>query len=359
MPKKTEKLHDALKAADASSCLINEVIESGYYLRDWVDPFSGTTWQTVSDMMYGNKQHSSSFPVEQFIGYIQGTYAFSAAPPLQTYEAACMSDIQNILADTRRAHYISQGSLTFRGQPREYKFKRKIPSPFRADSDGYEVSLMPGVYRQSHSFYTFEKSLSEHRSLDWLLTKLEPNNPQVYLDSAYSVDIMRTEQHYATQTAGLDLAFELDTALFFATHRFKIDADGRAYYEKISRGEHSGVIYCFKFCDPPVKQTQYLIKDFELFKTYPPLRIVRQDCGLPLIGPHERNIALTDVDCVIRLTPNFELPDAFRKTPDYMFPPMADDAFYRKLLELKDQHPDLLQEVVEYKWARGKQPSNG
>ena len=54
MPKKTEKLHDALKAADASSCLINEVIESGYYLRDWADPFSGTTWQTVSDMMYGN-----------------------------------------------------------------------------------------------------------------------------------------------------------------------------------------------------------------------------------------------------------------------------------------------------------------
>lgn len=353
-----KSLSDTLAAANVSSDLIDATLDSGYYIRDWVDPFSGRTWQSVSDMMYGNKQFSSSFPIEKFIQYITGDYKFPTLPPLISYEAKCVRDIQEILSDPRRARYVSEGTLTLRGQPREYTYKRRIPSPVRANENGEEISILPGVYRQKSSPYSLALACPEQRSFKRWLAELEPNNPDVYLDSNYAYDIMRTEQHYATQTSGLDLAFDLDTALFFATHHFKFDAAGLAYYDSVPYGEHTGVIYCFRFRDPPVKQTQYLIGDFDLFKTHPPLRIIRQDCGLPLIGPHERNIALTDIDCIIRLTPDFKLPVEFRKVPEYMFPTAEEDGFYKKLLALKDEHPDLLKEVVEYKWARDRKITN-
>ncbi|SOY49789.1 FRG domain protein (fragment) [Cupriavidus taiwanensis] len=73
---------------------------------------------------------------------------------------------------------------------------------------------------------------------------------------------------------------------------------------------------------------------------------------MPLIGPDERNIALTDIDCIIRLHPDFSLPDSFRKRPEFMFPNASEDKFYGKLLELKDQFPEELESVVEYEWAR-------
>lgn len=302
--------------------------------------------------MHGNKQFSSSFEIKDFIKYIHGQHVFPASPAFQYYEAKSVADIQEILADTRRAHYIAEGSFTFRGQPEEYKYKRKIPSPVRADKDGYEISLLPGVYRQKGEFYSFAEEHREQRSFKRILQALEPNNPDVWFDQSFALDIMRTEQHYATQTAGLDLAFELDTAIFFATHKFRWNSAGQAHYESVPTGEHTGLIYCFRFRDPPVKRTQYLIKDFDLFKTFQPLRVLRQDCGLPLIGPHERNIALTDIDCIIRLHPDFLLPDSFRKTPEFMFPNTNEDKFYGRLLELKDQFPEELGSVVEYEWAQ-------
>jgi hypothetical protein len=68
--------------------------------------------------------------------------------------------------------------------------------------------------------------------------------------------------------------------------------------------------------------------------------------------PSERNIAVTDIDCVIRLHPSFSLPDFFKKKPEFMFPAASEDKFYGKLLELKDERPEMLEDVVEYVWAR-------
>ncbi|SDZ63319.1 hypothetical protein SAMN05421547_1681 [Delftia lacustris] len=321
-------------------------------MRSWCDPFSGNTWESVSDRMYGNKQFSSSFKTEDFIKYITGQHKFPSLPPFISYEARSIEDIHEILADTRRASYISDGSLTYRGQPKEYHLKRKIPNPVRADSKGLEISVLAGAYRQANEFYSFALQPKEQRSFQDILGELEPNQPDLGFASISAYDIMRTEQHYATQTSGLDLAFELDTAIFFATHQFRWRASGKAYYERVKHGEHSGIIYCFRFRDPPVKRSQYYIKEFDLFKTYPPTRIIRQDCGLPLIGEYERNIAITDIDCIIRLHHEFEMPKTFKKSPEYMFPSIREDKFYEKLLTLKQQHQDLLTDVVEYEWAR-------
>lgn len=348
-----ESLKSALVDAHVASNLIDAAIDSGYYLRNWVEPFSGRTWTTVSDMMYGNKQFSSSFDLADFTKYINRRHAFESLPGFTTYEARDLKDIEGILADSRRSHYREEGSFTFRGQPREYKFKRKIPNPVRADEDGYELSVMPGAYRQREEFYSFAIQPREERSFEFLLRELEPNNPDIELDAPYAYDVMRTEQHYATQTAGLDLSFEIETALFFATHQFKWDTDNLAFYQEVNPGEHTGVIYCFRFIDPPVKKTQYLIREFDLFRTFPPSRILRQDCGLPLFMQSERNIAITDIDCIIKLASDFKVPNnSTIRSPEYMFPSAAHDKFYGKLLGIKDKKPELLSKVVEYKWAR-------
>ncbi|WP_147309258.1 hypothetical protein [Cupriavidus taiwanensis] len=106
-----DSLSAILAAENVSANLIDAVTESGFYMRRWGDPFSGKTWRSVSDAMYGNKQFSSSFELEDFIKYIHGKHVFPDLPPFQYYEAKSVTDIQEILADPRRAHYIAEGSF--------------------------------------------------------------------------------------------------------------------------------------------------------------------------------------------------------------------------------------------------------
>ena len=344
-----ESLRSALLKENLSISTIEDVLDSGYFLRTWVDPFSGKTWTSVSDMMYGNKQFSCSFAFEEFVAHLKNDHDFEPLPPFRRFVAKNYHDISLILSDQNRTRYIEQGTFSFRGQPSEYTFKRKVPNPKRSNAEGREISIFPGLYRHKTELYSFRHVVNEDRSFGQVLHLLEPNNPSVYLDQSYSYDIMRVEQHYASQTSGLDLTFDIETAIFFATHQCVL-RDGLAKYEKIPMGKHCGVIYCFRFCDPPVKKAQYLIEDFDLFRTYPPERILRQNCGLPLIGSDERNIVITDIDCIIELHKDFSYDGT--PTPESMFPGISQDLFYKKLLEIKDSQPGVLSNVVEYEWAR-------
>nr|WP_279184676.1 hypothetical protein [Acetobacter syzygii] len=116
------------------------------------------------------------------------------------------------------------------------------------------------------------------------------------------------------------------------------------------RGNHQGVIYLFRFGSPSVRRTEFLINDFDYFRTNQPLRVIRQVCGLPCFGPYERNIAVTDVDTVIELDADFDDRSAY--SPTYMFPNVMEDRFYGRLLAVKDRFPAALTDVVEYAWAR-------
>jgi hypothetical protein len=300
--------------------------------------------------MYGNKGLSSSFETEAFLRYLQGEQPFSRLPPLNRVKVRSRAEILQYLSDPRLRRYDTEGSLTIRGQPREHKLKRAIPNPVRADEEGAEISILPGLYRQSpKNMYAFDAPVVEQRALTPLSFRLEPAD----LERAYdglAYDFMRVEQHYARQTPGLDLTFDIDSALFFATNRFKVGDDELAYHERVPRGEHEGVIYLFRFGSPSVKRTEYLIREFDYFKKYQPLRILRQHCALPLFGQYERNIAVTDVDTVLELEPDYS--DTSLRTSEYMFPNAGEDTFYSEILKLKDKMPDKLRDVVEYRWAR-------
>lgn len=338
-------LINILREKSVSEDLISDVIASGYFLKTWVNPFEGKTYTTVSDKMYGNKQFSSSFEIEKFIKYIHGENTFENYHKFKTYTVKTKNEINEILNQSPRKNYISEEKMSFRGQPKEYKIKRKIPNPVRCDEDGNELSILPGAYRNK-SFEISLPSLFDEMMPRRFLSELEPNNPNVLFDSSYSHDIMRVQQHYANQTEGLDISFNIDTAIFFATHKLNTNSNGSKFYTKIDKGNHDGVIYCFVFRDPPVKKTQYYIDSFSLFKTYTPERILRQRCGLPLFSDYDRNIAICDIDCIIYLDKDFE--DNKSLAPEYMFPSREEDKFYHKLLELKDKYKNSLNDVVVY-----------
>jgi hypothetical protein len=347
---------ESLKEAGLNDDRIADVLNSGYYLRGWMSAQGSPPYFTVSDMLYGNKMQSSSFDLTEFVAYVRGERELERAPPLRRIKVKNIADIHAALAEWPRARYIEEGSLTFRGQPREYTIRRLVPNPFRKNDEGPEISIMPGVYRQNQTPYSCAFELAEMMAADRKRTfkmfapEFEPNCNPFDLDFTY--DLMRTEQHYATQTAGLDVAFHIKSALFFATHQFKLEDDGLTHCRKVPRGEHEGIIYLFRFGSPSVMRTEYLIQNFDFFKTYRPERIIRQSCGLPLFGPCERNIAVTEVDCVLELDTDFEITGGM--TPEFMFPSATDDLFYQKLLEIKDREPELLSEVVEYQWARAR-----
>lgn len=332
-----------------SDTTIDRTRDSGFFLKSWMSMDSTKPSITVSDSMYGNKELSSSFDIDKFLSFLQGEMPFERLPPLKRVSVRSRSEIAEYLSDARLQHYQAEGSLTMRGQPREHKFKRAIPNPVRADDDGAEISILPGIFRQSpKDLYSFDAPVAEERSIEPFAFQLEPADlERIHGETAY--DFMRVEQHYSRQTPGLDLTFDIDSALFFATKRYRSE-DGLAYHETVPRGEHEGVIYLFRFGSPSVKRTEYLIRDFDYFKKHEPLRILRQHCALPLFGQFERNIAMTDVDTVLELDPDFS--DISLRTPEYMFPKASEDSFYSELLKLKDRSPDQLRDVVEYRWAR-------
>lgn len=341
-----QKLIDILKQHNIPDTKIDDVIESGYMIRSFGGMFGTPIVEMVNDQMYGNKQPSGTFDIQKFVEYLNGNDNFDKAQEFPTYTVKNIDDINKILSNSIRSNYISNGKMSFRGQTAEYKFKRKIPNPYRADKDGYELSIFPGIFRQNNEYYSFNKKISEQKSFQYILNELEPNNPNIYSESAYSHDIMRVEQHYASHTFGLDVAFDIETAIFFSTYQLKWNNEGKAYYEKIKKGSHKGVIYGFCFREPSVKKSEFLIKKFDLFKTYPPERIMRQDCGLPLILDYERNIAITDIDFIIKLDDDFDY-DCIKK-PQFMFPNKNEDKFYKKLLELKKKYHKELNNIVEY-----------
>jgi hypothetical protein len=344
----SDRLADLLRSRSVGEDLIRDVLDSGFVLKDWLNPVTTETYITVSDLMYGSKQFSSSFEINEFVRYISGSNVFSPLPPFREFTVRNREELRAILEDPIRQRYIAEGSLTFRGQHREHHFRRRIPNPRRADPQGRELSILPGAYRQDGPEYSFSAPVDSQHSIRWFLHELEPNGDPA--DSQFAYDISRVEQHYATPTGGLDLSFNIETALFFATHWFTPWPSKKATYEPVASGVHAGVIYCFRFNMPTVRRTEYEITSFDFFKTYRPERILRQTCGLPMIGDFERNIAITDIDCVIRLHRDFECADTLAR--EYLFPGVREDAFYRKLLELKDRHPGTLENLVEYTWAR-------
>lgn len=330
-----------LKEKGVEDNLIDKIIRSGYFLQHFISWDYKSTFNTIGDMMYGTKQQSSNFDIDKFISYCKGEYKFEIAPDFTSYTVKTKAEIDEILNDERRKQLIDEGKMSFRGQTEEYYLEREIGNPFRQNKKGKEISILPGVYRNKDFNISFTNN---PKIIQLLVNQIEPSES----NDLFSNDIFRTEQHYATQTEGLDISFDIETALFFSNYKYSMNDEKKATHKLIQKGQHKGVIYCFRFVDPPVKKTDYYIKEFSIFKKYVPERILRQKCGLPFFSDYERNIAVCDIDCIIYLDSDFEYDELLK--PCYMFPNREEDKFYDKLLELKNQFRNsrMIENIVEY-----------
>lgn len=154
------------------------------------------------------------------------------------------------------------------------------------------------------------------------------------------------EQHYGMDTHGLDVTFDLATALFFATHKFTTHGDGTATYEPVPRGNHKGVVYSLVFEDPPLRRAEWMVREIDSFSHIPPKRPIMQQCALPYFDTYSINEAPRDTHATLELDADFDT--AGLPTFDSLFPSPEKDPFYDALLEMKSKS-DSFNKVVEYR----------
>lgn len=145
------------------------------------------------------------------------------------------------------------------------------------------------------------------------------------------------EQHYGIETPYLDVTFDLRIALFFATHRYNVE-NGKAYYSEIPKGEHQGVVYSFVFHNPSVTYSKDLVKDISCFDHIPPTRPLRQNCALRFFDRYAINEAVTDIDTIFYLSPDFDTTGI--ATFEELFPSAEEDKFYKALIEIHKEYGD-------------------
>ncbi len=353
--------------------IAESVVASGYYL------FQEGSRMWIGDSWYGNKVFIGRIPKDPFIAYLNnGSFRIEGkevrADPT-CYRIKSLDDAMDVLSTGRHKRYIDNGQLSFRGQTREHFVQRPVPNPFMRTEDGKERLALPAFWRRYSGKW--------NERFRWRPTQLLRANlgdPQVYLlaggidvpiddlrrwkelplpdiaqDAAaaqYAFDpsfnIPLVQQHYGFPTSGLDVTFDLKTALFFASHAFVRTSDGKGHYNPLSPHEMAGVVYCFRFIDPPLKSTSSLVTEVGVFEKYPPVRPLRQSCALPQFDSLAINEAMADLDAILILDQDFD-PSGIPSAPD-LFPSRNDDPFYRVILEAKTQYPNELSDVVSYSY---------
>jgi hypothetical protein len=237
------------------------------------------------------------------------------------------------------------------------------------DSDGKERLVIPSFWRQ------FGKNWSErfpwkppsifryvdgdprifglYAGIIWPITEIPQDelpqrvrNAPVANEDFIDIDLPLVEQHYGFPTNGLDLTFDIDVALYFATHQFGISTEGKGLYEQIATHKHEGVVYCFRISDPPMKRTSDLVEDVGVFRELQPVRPTRQSCTLPLFDALCMNEVTADLDAILLIEPDFDSSSLPRASD--LFPPPEDDPFYRAILDCKRTHPKYLSGIVDY-----------
>lgn len=362
--------------------VIEAMVASGFTLTGVITDFRGGTAIHIADTAYGNKQISGLFSFERFLQILnEGQREHIDSP---TYEIGSQAELKQILLSERHRPFFESGRMSFRGQNNEYWMKRPFPNPVRAEADGKERLIIPSFWRQFRDDWNkrFKADLPASIFSTYLADKLiyyglpsplelsERNfkryGPHTLSDledfddtesreygrrwRIHKViqpsDLFLIEQHYGIETCGLDVTFEPGIALYFATHKFRKNIEGKAYFEAIPRGEHQGVLYAFVFTNPGLTSTRDLVREIGVFDHIPPTRPIRQHCALPGFDAFSFNAAVTDLDAVFYLKPEFDDSDL----PQFLelFPDSNEDPFYEALLTIRKENPKVLEGLVEY-----------
>lgn len=383
MNTKQKKLQSILEQKGISKEVASDVLASGYFAWNMLKSFSGETEPCVYDGLYGNKSPSSLIPIETFCDYLMGKSLGYRAPATPTKVIRSLKDAQAILLEPQHAR--NRDRICFRGQSREYELARKIPNPFAANDLGNERLIIPSIYRDSFKPgadpnmrpYNVGSSLLRtaydliYDGIDWR-TLADRNfkkygyhdisgsasfpdgeNQEYYRrrtthEEVTALDHILLEQHYGLDTHGLDVTFDLATALFFATHDFCSNLDGTFTFSP--RDSVKGaVVYCIVYESPSVRESSALIKETKIFSHIPPLRPIRQRCALPMFLADKVNETARDLDLIMTLDDPFDFSNLPKR--EWLFPSPSEDPFYKGLLKEKEKRSEDFGKIIEYRWT--------
>lgn len=368
-------LSDFLMQAEVDSEIIKNILDSGYYLQgDYV--------------LEGLYDRSGQIFKNEFLDIIKGagTSQLTQTPP--TFKIRSISDALNILS-THPYYSRYEDYISFRGQNKEHTHERSFPHPVFSNKDGKERLILPGEWRP----YFKEGINPNTRPMSTDLTPLSPQHffadelyyhgidigdlkrknlerygnhgpgdvedfpdpeSQEYakryqLKHKYEREVPLIEQHYGYPTVGLDVTFDIKTAIFFATHRFTIDKEtSKATYRPIE-GKSEGVLYLFRFSNPSLKKSDHLVQNVHALPHLPAIRPLRQSCAIPFFLSRYVNEAAANIIGIFEIDDNFDFSDSLN--PEELFPNREEDPFYKAILELKMKDPEYFKEIIEYDFS--------
>lgn len=370
-------LREKLDAANLPAAVIDRAMASGYFAWGIRDFGPGDGRPAVMDSYYGNKW-SGLMEMDEFVSYLRDGTVRRLPSGVSTHTVRNLAEALTILGEPRQARFA--GRMCFRGQTTDYYIRRSLPNPRAAGADGQERMIVPSWWRPRINKNPAERLIDSDRRLfsspalvapllyhdiaGWrdhiapidstcmtdgqiceTCTLMEARREEHMSSLARINEAPLLEQHYGMPTIGLDVTFDPATAFFFASHRFVQEGAG-ARFEPVASGERQGIVYCFVFESPPVRETEFLVRDISLFRHVSPLRPIRQRCGLPAFHFNEVAAAARDLHAVFHLHDAFDLSDL--PAAATLFPNRKEDRFYDALLELRERSPEIWGSVVEY-----------
>ena len=305
-----------------------------------VDFYSGAIFRPAelrNFAMFGRGGLSPQFAPALPLVPLNLRWRFASIPVLLAQTHGELKRVDAALQET----YAGKNRIVFRGQPEQYFIPRESRTLglLYGDSSLREPNLLSTAFRKHFPYVSTERHWRAIvADIDYRLTGykdrrwwVEDRMESVFLDQGmiakwHRVSTMAMGQHYGIPTYGLDVSESLDTAWWFATHRFK-EEGGKACYVPHRWNslplQKWPVIYVFW------TGTSIGISGLDLPATRPGRqRALFAQGGWGLHG----NLCADELIAVIILAPEVGVATGDIAT---LFPEPKDDPLYGELLKLK------------------------
>jgi len=349
-------------------------IRSGYICLEHVD--------VVVDRFYGGLLMSTDFrtrfPLNNF--NLKNTHF---KKNIWVKKAKSIDDVKNIVDKyTKSNEYTKRNNYLFRGQTSNYKIEREINNPNFVIPEFGEISLLPSLWRVmldtnpnsfeeftnltplewSHLLYSKfdlkdmerrEKILADKGEFIFTMSDMEDCSDPIlrefgkyrldlmmHMDNILAPTLITLLQHYGLYSNVLDLTKSLDVAIFFATHKYKID-NNISRYDFVGTNKKQSLIYIIKEDSREMKHHDDLN---ETIKPYNPLRPILQKCVVATSSSCALNLPADFIEGIILL--DFDLEDSsLTLSESELFPNEEMDTF----LSILKKHNVMKKYLTEFK----------